>query len=227
LGIFLGVLAAAVAALPAAWRAASPESPFFLCWIALAGTNASVVAPATGALRAAQPLSERALVLLSGVALVVTPFSLFARTLRLHTHHRPLAAATYAVVSAAMLLAALAFTAQLERLVRQRWGRRWSSAVPTILGAASLFFGLSSLAKILLESREVRNAVFDGSLTLALVACMAFWRGPIGWRRVRWLGPGAWLLVSIGAAIVLRSPEVFSRVASEAPVLLGPLWFSL
>ena len=68
-GLWLGVIAALLVALPATWRAASSEAPLVYCWVALWGGAAFVLGPTAGALRLVRPLTGALAVLDGGQAL--------------------------------------------------------------------------------------------------------------------------------------------------------------
>lgn len=224
-GLLLGSVASALAALPAAFRAAHAGASFVACWAALAGSTALLLAPAVGAFRAARPMPRALPTLLVGLLLAAGPLVLFARVLKATTHYRPLGGATFAIVAAGVLLGCLALSGRLVAASQSGARRRIAQRLLGVLAAASALIGLV-LAAPAVGAGGLRAGVFDGVLAVALGIAAALPRTS-AWlpaSRARLAGPIAWLALAIlGAGVLHLAPAVHAACAGRAPVLLG-LW---
>jgi hypothetical protein len=111
----------AVGVVPAVFRC-SPTISGLAAWLTLCGAVALVAGPTAALVRALRsgPRSVRALPL--ALLLALPPLSVFGQVLHRSTHHRPLGAATFAVVGAALLLGLVVVTTRLlggTRLARR------------------------------------------------------------------------------------------------------------
>ncbi len=229
-GLALGSLVAMVAALPAAARVASQGGSFALGWLLLAGGSALVLGPVVALARNARPLPVALLATLAGAAAASIPLAVLARLLHKNTHHRPLGAATFAVIALALVafasfaawraLAGLQQSASLpegERPQTRPSGDRprWLlvSALGVTLLAAGALLGLSGTAP------EWRGSIVDGGMVLALVAISLALRLDNSWSdRLARLAIPAWtLLVVIG--VWLSRAQIGPLVGQAAPVL--------
>lgn len=222
-GLLLGSIASAVAALPAAWRAAHAGASFVACWIALAGSTALLLAPAVGAFRAARPMPRAVPTLLVGLLLATGPLVIFARLLKATTHYRPLGGATFGIVAAGVVLGCIAVSGRLVAAARTGARQRVAQRLLFVLAAVSTLIGLVLIAPAA-GSPGMRSGLFDGTLAVALGLAAAL-PGTSGWlsaARARLAGPIVWLgLVVAGAAVLHFSPAVHAACAARAPVLLG------
>jgi hypothetical protein len=178
-----------------------------------------------GGLRAARPLPQLAASLYFAVALALAPLSIFARLLKDHTHHRPLGAATFAVVAAGLILAALAFAIRVLSFGREPAARRRATIVLTLLAGISLLYALSAAMSGIGQAGAFGAGLVDGGLTLCLGTVAVFWHMPD--RRpaaARWFGLPAWLIALFLSPLALSSPPLRARLLAEAPALLAPLW---
>ncbi|HEV8244838.1 MAG TPA: hypothetical protein VGP93_03685, partial [Polyangiaceae bacterium] len=105
-GLFLGSCAALLATAPAAYRVAQNGASGAAAWLLLAGGSALLLGPIVAFCRAARPLSDALQAALLGAALCAVPLSRFAELLEHGTHHRPLGAVTFAIVSSLLLMTA-------------------------------------------------------------------------------------------------------------------------
>ncbi len=222
-GLLLGSIAAAVAALPAAWRAAHAGASFIACWIALAGSTALLLAPAVGAFRAARPMPRAVPTLLVGLLLATGPLVIFARLLKATTHYRPLGGATFGIVAAGVVLGCIAISGRLVAAAQTGARRRVAQRLLVVLAAASTLIGLALVAPAVSAS-GMRAGVFDGTLAVALglAAALPGLALRLSAARARLTGPILWLALALAGAGVLHfSPAVRAACAARSPVLLG------
>jgi hypothetical protein len=153
------------------------------------------------------------------------PLMVFAELLKRTTHHRPLGAATFAIVGAGVLCAAVAMAARLVALWRkpgraQRW---WRAAGIAVVGGSALL--VAALVLPALRDAALRSGLLDTLLAVALLVLAVRLRDPAGLgRRVRLLAPVSWIIVVGAGAITLHAvPAVHASVQSAGPVLLEVL----
>jgi hypothetical protein len=195
---------------------ASQGGSFALGWLLLAGGSALVLGPVVALVRYTRPVPVALLATLTGAAAASIPLAVFARLLHKNTHHRPLGAATFAVIALALVVLASfaawrAFARLQESGARPR--RLLVSALGVTMLAAAALLGLSGTAP------EWRGSVMDGGVALALVATSVALRLDTSWSdRLARLGIPAWtLLVVIG--VWLSRAQIGSLVGQAAPVL--------
>lgn len=211
----VATLGSAVIVIPAALRAATGGAGLAMAWLALWGSAALMIAPVAGACRVARPLSPFAFSLPLGLALALGPLMVFARVLKTATHHRPLGAATFALVAAILVLGATAFSARVIAWSRGRGGAL--SKLPHGLAALGLALGAVLLLPAL--SSALRSSLFDGVLGVAVVAAAAWAPEKSALGRV---GLVLWLVVvAAGLGLGLSAPTTRAALAEHAPVLLG------
>lgn len=217
LGSMVATLGMAIAALPAALRVSAHGVSLLAAWLALWGSAALMTAPAAGALRIARPLPRPALGVLAGLLVAAPALIVFARIIKTSTHHRPLGAATFAVVAAAVVLGAVAVMARW--VVFSREPGRFQNVARIGLWAV---LALAALGTMVL-SLPASGSLLDAVLALAVAAAAAFLKLPASLERIaRIAGPVA-LLIAVGAGFALRSEAVRGASATHAPVLAGPL----
>ena len=226
-GLLLGVVCAVLVALPGAARTAraSEGSTLLLCWLALGGGLGLLLAPAVGAARAARPLPRPAVGLPLGALFASGPLMLLATLIKAKTHHRPLGAATFAMLAAVLLVAAIIVAA---RLLSATEGKRpflaWGSIVilAVVSGAMMARLVQPALGAVGAES-GLRAALFDGVLLVVLGAAAVGLKVPDGLRNAaRYAAPALWIGLALASAVVLRrSPDLVQAASEKAPVLLG------
>lgn len=226
-GLLLGSAAALVAVVPAALRSAQHGAGFLVSWLALAGSVALVAGVVVAAGRIARPFSGLAAAAVLGLLIAAAPLMLFGRVLKATTHHRPLGSATFALVSAAVVLAGMALAARLltwqgaapDEVARQK--RRTVVAIlSAVAGVAGLMLALPALGG---GAAEVRASVVDGALCLGACAGAIFVRAMPGGGRAALAGVALWLLL-VGLGVALVQQEATARAAREAaPLLSAPL----
>lgn len=201
-GLGLGTIFAALAVVPAALRSPAGAAA---AWVVLFGVVALVVGPAAAALRVSSPLSRSAWSVPLALALSLAPLALFARILIVATHHRPLGAATFAVMAAILISGAVAVTARLLDWSAQRSSTR---RVPLALGVLALLAGAVLLLPGL--TSPLRGVMLD--LGLALAAFIAAGVVPVPEPMaapLRKLGIGLWLVaVLLGVSAAIALPDV-------------------
>ena len=218
-GLGLGCAAATLAAVPAAVRVAADGGSLALGWLLLAGGSALVLGPVAALARSARPMPPAVLAALAGSAAVSIPLAVFARLLHQNTHHRPLGAATFAVV-ALLLLVVASFTAWRALVWLQVSSARGRVLAVSIFGTTTLvavaLLGLTGTA------REWRGSVIDGALVLALLAgCVGLRLGDAWSSRLSRLAVPTWALLA--AAGVILSRAAIGLVVGQAAPVLSPL----
>lgn len=198
-GLGLGTILAALAVVPATLRLGASAGLFVI----LVGIAALFIAPAAAGLRASRPLPRSSWSVPLALALSLAPLALFARILIVATHHRPLGAATFALVAAILLSGAVAVSARL--LV---WSEKRASFAPLALGVLGLLAGAVLLLPAL--GSPLRGWLFDLALWLAAFVAAGALSVPASLAGLlRKAGLALWLvvvLVGLGAALAL--PDV-------------------
>lgn len=223
-GFLSGLIAAALAALPAALRFDSG-----LAWQAFAVCMAGcalVMAPLSAALASAVSSSKFRMSLTVGGLLAALPLLPFATLLKTTTHHRPLGGVTLAVI-AGLLICGLSLVC--ARFVT------WAGEQPrarallsrgllltfAVLGTAALLFGL---VQGLNGGNAYQTGFYDGLRVLGLATLAARVRLPQTWlRHARGLGLAAWVAVVTVGVCLGRAPAMQVELASRCPVLHWPL----
>jgi hypothetical protein len=222
-GVALGLVAAAVLATVAALRTTEASVSRIWVWIGAWGALAAVLGPLGAAVRRARPLPVEAWCIPVGIALSLAPLGLFARILKATTHHRPLGAVTFAIVSIAVILGAIAFSA---RLIAELAARRNSPSFRTVralsvVGAAMLALAGCAVAfRALAGGAELRPLAMDTMLLLVAIVVVGWFRMPVARvERARPLVFVAWALAVVAAIVALGQPEVAQVIAASAPVV--------
>ena len=220
-GLLFGVVAALVAALPAALRSEAG----LVVWAALAGAAAALLGPVLAALTKLRPIRTGLTAVAAGLGLAAWPTALLLSVLKSATHHRPLGAVTFAFAAAILALgvsaAALRWLTwfQRERPSGFDRGARVGLAVLALLGPLVLLVRLGA-------STQTRAPLFDASLALGLAALTALIPWPA--RILRWaerLGVPVWAgVVVIG---LLSAHAASERAFAASPVLLAPIGWLL
>ena len=223
-GFLAGFLAAALAALPAAFRFESG-----LVWQAFAvcfAGSALVMAPLAAALAPSNTRSQFRAVLTVGLLLSALPLLPFARALKATTHLRSLGGVTFAMIAGAVVIGLSLVCARLVTWAGAQGSAGASRArvalvVLAALGTAAVLLGLVSA---LHGGGEYRTGLFDALRVLGLTTLAA--RVPLNTallRRVRGLGLAAWILVVTVGVCLGRAPAMQAELAIRCPVLHWPL----
>jgi hypothetical protein len=223
-GFLSGLIAAALAALPAALRFESG-----LAWQAFAVCMAGcalVMAPLSAALAGATSTSKFRTALTVGVLLAAPPLLPFATLLKTTTHHRPLGGVTFAVIAGLSIIGSSLICARLVtwagvQSTRLGAGVRILLVALAALGAAALLLGL---VQGLNGGRAYQTGFYDALRVLGLATLAARVRLPETLlRRVRGLGLAAWVTVVTVGVCLGRAPAMQAELASRCPVLHWPL----
>ena len=223
-GFLSGLIAAVLAALPAAFRFESglAVQAFVVC---LAGC-ALVMAPLSAALASATSENKLRTSLTVGVLLAALPLLPFATLLKTHTHHRPLGGVTFAVVGGLLIIGLSLVCARFVTWAGVQdsgyaKGARFALVVFAALGTAALLLGFVQGSK---GGGEYQTGFYDALRVLGLTTLAARVRLPETWlRRVRGLGLATWVaMVTVGVCLG-RAPAMQVELASRCPVLHWPL----
>lgn len=223
-----GVPAGALLGLPVALRSGTSFGDGFLVWMAASGLLGLAVAFVSGLIRAGRPLPSSVNFVPLGVLIVAGPLAFLGKLLYTNTHHRPLGAATFSVLSLLIILAAFATAARTRRLLgssnpgKQKFGR--ILLYGTI--AVSLALGLREFVALLASAKThpaYLAAVLDGLLGLALSLVGGFTRFPLKIERVAKLaGPIAVVLCALLILVAFSFPGTSASLARSSA-----LWFVL
>jgi hypothetical protein len=223
-GFLSGLLAAALAALPAALRFESS-----LVWQAFAVCMAGcalVMAPLSAALAGPASASKFRTALTVGVLLSALPLLPFATLLKTATHHRPLGGVTLAVIAGLLIIGSSLVGARFITWAGVQQARSGKLArvllvVLAALGTAALLVGL---VHGLNGGSAYQTGFFDALRVLGLATLAARVRLPEKLlRRVHGLGLAAWVTVVTVGVCLGRAPTMQVELASRCPVLHWPL----
>jgi hypothetical protein len=223
-GFLLGLVAAALAAWPAALRF-QPA----LVWQAFAVCTAGaalVMAPLSAALAGAGPSNKFLQASTVGVLLASLPLVPFASVLRTATHHRPLGGVTFAVAAGAVvvglsLVAARLITWAGAQHAPARAASRFCLVALAALGAAAMLVALTSGLR---GGDGLRTGFFDALRVLGFATLAARIPVPVRVvRRLRGLGLAAWIAVVTVGVCLGRAPVMHAELADRCPVLHWPL----
>ena len=223
-----GLPAGALLALPVALRSGTSFGNGFFVWMAAWGLLGLAVALVAGLIRSGRPLPSSVNFVPLGVIIAAGPLAFLGKLLYTNTHHRPLGAATFSILSLLIILAAFAVAARTRRLLgssnpgKQRFGRillYGSIAVSLALGLRE-FIALLASAK---THPAYLAAVLDGLLGLALSLVGGFTRFPLQLERVtKVAGPIAVALCVLLILVALSFPGTSVGLARSSA-----LWFVL
>jgi hypothetical protein len=219
----IGTLAAVIVAAPAVPRVVLAGADAALGFLALSGGAALVLGPAlvfAGTARIGSGLRAALL----GLAVAAAPLALLAEGLKQSTHHRPLGAATFAVLALATIACAIAVAWRLLRFSESASApaRRIVSVGAALVGTVSVGFVLVRA----LEAPALVPHVLDG-LRGAATATLGhlLLRVPRVTRVARRLGAPMWVAVVI-LGLVTNRGVTGAATRTAAPVVGGPLaWF--
>jgi len=168
-----GLPAGALLALPVALRNAGPWASSGLVWLAAAGLLGTVVTVCAGLLRMARPLPSAVGAVPFSILFALGPLTFLGTALHAHTHHRPLGAATFAVLALIVLLGCFALAARCRATLGSNdAGKRLFGRV--LLGLSVLFslaLGLRGFTALLATAKAHSSylaAVLDGLLGLSV-----------------------------------------------------------
>jgi hypothetical protein len=223
-GFLTGLIAAALAALPAALRFESD-----LAWQAFAVCMAGcalVMAPLSAALADAASTTKFRTALTVGVLLAALPLLPFATLLKTATHHRPLGGVTLAVIAGLLIVGSALIGGRLVTWAGEQHARSAALARALLVGLAAL--GTAALLVGLVEGLKGGSAYqigfYDALRVLGLATLAARVKVPEQLlRRVHGLGLAAWFVVVTVGVCLARAPAMQAQLASRCPVLHWPL----
>ncbi len=216
----MGALAAAVVALPAVRRVATGSASAGFVWLALAGNTALVLGPLLVLARAARRSTAVWRPAFIGVALAAAPVMALGEELKLHTHHRPLGAATFGVLALALVLGSVVVTVRLFGFIGPPVSTARRVAARVLVALAALGLGLVvlragaseaygpnvlDLARVLIVA-TLADRVLDSARVVTLA---------------RRAGVLAWVLLVLVGVFAARG-DVRAKIQERAPVLGGP-----
>jgi hypothetical protein len=210
----------ALGVVPAAIRC-SPAIGVLAAWLTLCGAVALVAGPTAALLRSLRPGPASLWALPLAVLLGLPALTVFGQVLHRTTHHRPLGAATFAVVGAALLLGLLVVTTRLLAAAGQgKGGARLARAVLVVAVALALGVEITLIRSALRQADGgLAPAVLDAGLIVVATGLASALPVP---RLPSWLGPALWVAAVSACAVLLeRSPAVREVVSDHAPVLVA------
>jgi len=221
-GFGLGLITAALLAIVAAARAAG--SPAGSVWVGLAtwGALALVLGPLGAAVRRARPLPLAAWCVPVGLLLVLAPLALFGRILKAATHHRPLGAVTFAIISVLLVFGAIAYSARVIGELSARRNAEDFRAVRSlsVLACSVLVLAGGAVAFRALSGDPWLRALAVDALLMLTAAVVAGWAPvPLRAERARGLILALWGAAVIGSIVALRRPEVAEVIGGLAPLV--------
>jgi len=189
-------------------------------WVGLAGGSALFLGPVLAVLRGALDPPARALGPLAGVALSAAPLSAFAALLKATTHHRPLGAATFAVISLLIVALCVLVAVRVTSYADAR-SPGAGTALRALIGGAALMSFAAALA-VILGSDGARPHLVDA---LSLAAAAGLGLAALKVREVvsvlRRFGATLWIALVLVGLFVARGPT-FESMKKSAPVVAGP-----
>lgn len=213
-GLLFGLPGGAVLALPVALRSNASLSQALLVWLGATGLYGMLLGAIASALRVARPLPRRSPALLIGFGFALGPLSLLGSLLHARTHHRPLGAATYAVLSAFVVAFAWAFASRAHQSLRSpdAGQQRYGKALLGLGGALSLACLAPSWLSWMTHFGHIRlmsSGIIDGLLGMALGILGGFARYPSKLESTaRTSGPLAFGVCALSFAVALQSPAI-------------------
>lgn len=197
-----------------------------LAWLILAGGSALILLPVSWALaqslRGRDESARNQLAALTVSALLAAPLlSVVLRVLKSATHHRPLGAATFALVAAITVLGCFAVLGRLAAHAGPTGSPRARGPARLALLALALLGALGTLLVALpLGSRGVLDAVLLVGVAAALAA--RGWPAPQG--LLPKVGLGLVLALVVASAALSRPDALRDQLKTQAPVGLGWVW---
>ena len=216
----LGALAAALAALPAVRRVTSGGVSPGVVWLGLAGSTALVLGPLLVLARATRRSTAVWRPAFIGVALAAAPVMALGEELKLHTHHRPLGAATFGALALALVLGSVLVTVRLFYFIGPPVSPARRIAARVLVAVAALGLGLVVLRT---GASEAYGADVLDVARLLIVATLAdrALDSPRIVTLARRAGVFAWVLLVLVGLIAARG-DVRVKIRERAPALGGP-----
>jgi hypothetical protein len=155
------------------------------------------------------------------VLLGLPALTVFGQVLHRSTHHRPLGAATFAVVGAALLLGLVVVTTRL--LAAAERGRGGARLARGVLGVAVVLALGVEIALIRAALRQAGGGLTQAWLDAGLIVVATALASALPVPRLpSWVGAALWAAAVGACAVALeRSPAVREVVSDRAPVLVA------
>ncbi len=213
-------MVSAAGMVPAALRC-SPAIGVLAAWLTLWGSAALVAGPTAALLRSLRSGPSSLWALPLAVLLGLPALTVFGQVLHRTTHHRPLGAATFAVLGAVLLLGLVVVTTRLFAAAEAgKAGARVARATLVLAIVLALAVEMVLVHSALRQaSGGFGPALLDGALiVLATVLGAAL---PVT-RLPAWVGVAFWFGAVSACAVPLEwSPGVRAVVSDRAPVLVA------
>jgi hypothetical protein len=154
-----------------------------------------------------------------GLGFAIGPLALLGTLLHGHTHHRPLGAATYAVLSGVVVVLCWAFAARVQENLRSPYPRRRTFGI--LLASALTLFSIAGLAMPFVgwlrdfgAHKLLSGAIIDGLFGLALALVGGFARFPEKLEAgARTAGPLAFGVCALTLTVALQQVGIASALA--------------
>ena len=171
-GLF-GLPSGALLALPAALRVGGPASLSFLVWLAATGLLGLMITLCVGLLRMGRPLPSSVTIVPLGMLYAAGPLAALGSVIHAHTHHRPLGAATFAMLSLGIMLICLALAARTRSTLNSSDPGKHRFGQILLYGGAlvSLSLGLRGFLSILSSANShpaYLALILDGLLGMSV-----------------------------------------------------------
>jgi len=216
-GLF-GLPAGALLALPVALRNGGLTSSLPV-WLAAMGLLGLAVTLCAGLLRMARPLPSAVSQVPIGILFAMGPLTFLGKTLHANTHHRPLGAATFAVISLILLLGSFALAGRVRiTLVSNDSGKRAFGRVLLYVGVAfSMVMGLRGFVAIL-GTAKVHSTylacILDGLLGVSVSLVGGFVRFSPRFEQIaRIAGPLSMAVCALALLVALKDTHTSSALA--------------
>ena len=229
-GLF-GLPAGVLLALPVALRVGGPATLNFLVWLAAAGLLGLMVTMCAGLLRMSRPLPSSVTIVPLAVLYAAGPLAFLGRAIHAHTHHRPLGAVTFSLLSMSIILTCMAFAARTRSTLNSNdLGKRRFGQVLLYGGALiSLGLGWRGLLSILSSASShpaYLASILDGLLGMSASLVGGFLRYTPKLEQVaKVAGPLAITACVLAVLVAMKYPNTSAALARSLTLwsLLKPM----
>ncbi len=221
-GLLFGLPGGGLLALPVALRVSGGFHQALLVWLAALGLYGMLLGIVSAAMRVSRPLPRRSPALLLGFGFAFGPLAQFGTLLSKTTHHRPLGAATYAVIAGMLIVVAWALATRALVSIHSSFKSRKQFGWVIILGAGamSLCLGAQPIYGFLRDFSAtplLSSLLMDGLLGMALAVFGGFARFPTKLEgSARTSGPMAFGVCALTFAVAMQSPTTGPAFAANS-----------
>lgn len=214
-----GLPAGALLAWPVALRTAGSASLSFLVWLAATGLLSLAIAFCTGLLRVGRPLPSSVAIVPYGLLFAAGPLMFLARAIYVNTHHRPLGAATFAVLALGVVLFCMALAGRTRSSLNSRDStkRRFGQVLLYGIALVSVGLGLRGFLSVLLSAKAhpaYLAALTDGLLGLSVSLFGGFLRFTPKLEQIAKIaGPLAITASVLAILVALKFPDTSEALA--------------